>query len=86
MPTYEYLCESCGYQFEKEQRITENPIKVCPECSGEVKRLISNGNFILKGGGWYVTDYARSSTSSSSSVSKPTCGESPACNSCPSAK
>lgn len=85
MPTYEYLCESCGYEFEKEQRITESPIEECPECKGSVKRLISNGNFILKGGGWYVTDYARNSSPSKNN-SKPSCGDTPACNSCPSAK
>ncbi|MCX7991522.1 MAG: zinc ribbon domain-containing protein [Proteobacteria bacterium] len=86
MPTYEYLCENCGYQFEKEQRITEDPLKECPQCKGVVKRLISNGNFILKGGGWYVTDYSRTSTTGSSVNSKPACGESQACQNCPSAK
>ncbi len=82
MPTYEYLCEDCGYQFEKEQRITENPINDCPECRGTVKRLISNGNFILKGGGWYMTDYSKPQNS----TTKPACGENQACANCPSAK
>lgn len=53
MPTYEYACDSCGYEFEREQRITDSPVKICPKC-GEAKarRMIGGGNFILKGGGW----------------------------------
>ena len=57
MPTYEYKCKKCGNIFEKFQSITENPIKKCKNCDGEVYRLISkNGNFILKGSGYYSTD------------------------------
>ena len=58
MPTYEYKCKKCGNTFEKFQSITEEPIKNCKICNGEVYRLISkNGNFILKGSGFYSTDY-----------------------------
>ncbi len=59
MPTYEYVCESCGHAFEKFQRITEDPIKVCPECSEKkVRRLIGSGaGLIFKGSGFYETDY-----------------------------
>ena len=57
MPTYEYKCKKCGEIFEKFQSITEDPIKKCKNCGGEVYRLISkNGNFILKGSGYYSTD------------------------------
>ena len=57
MPTYEYKCKKCGEIFEKFQSITEEPIKKCISCNGEVYRLISkNANFILKGGGYYSTD------------------------------
>ena len=57
MPTYEYKCKKCGNIFEKFQSITEDPIKKCKNCGGEVYRLISkNGNFILKGSGYYSTD------------------------------
>lgn len=53
MPTYEYSCDSCGHAFEREQRITENPIKKCPECGKlKARRMIGGGGFILKGGGW----------------------------------
>ncbi|MFB0977045.1 MAG: zinc ribbon domain-containing protein [Myxococcota bacterium] len=56
MPIYEYLCEKCEHEFEREQRITADPIKTCPECkSRRVKKLISQTSFVLKGGGWYAT-------------------------------
>jgi len=62
MPTYEYKCKKCGNTFEKFQSITEDPIKNCKTCNGEVYRLISkNGNFILKGNGFYSTDHRNNS-------------------------
>jgi putative FmdB family regulatory protein len=52
MPTYEYECKTCGARFERRQAITEEPIKGCPECHGEVQRLISGGaGFILRDSG-----------------------------------
>lgn len=58
MPTYDYHCETCGYQFEAFQMMSEEPLKVCPKCDGAVHRLISGGNgFIFKGSGFYTTDY-----------------------------
>ena len=58
MPTYEYLCEDCGYHFDKFQQITAEPLKVCPKCKGHIHRVISAGNgFIFKGSGFYATDY-----------------------------
>ena len=66
MPTYEYVCEKCGHQFEKVQSIAAKPLAVCPEdlCGrkrwgkGKVKRLLSTGGgLIFKGSGFYVTDY-----------------------------
>jgi putative FmdB family regulatory protein len=60
MPIYEYACGKCGSEFEAEQRITEEPLKTCPECrSRQVKRLISQTSFVLKGGGWYSDLYAK---------------------------
>ena len=59
MPIYEYGCEKCGHEFEAEQRITDAPLKTCPECRGRrVRRLISRTSFVLKGGGWYSDLYA----------------------------
>lgn len=67
MPTYEYHCDGCGGEFEKEQRITEPAGGECPSCgSSDVHRLISLSSFVLKGSGWYVTDYARKGGNGSS--------------------
>src|ERR1043166_1850886 len=57
VPTYEYQCTGCGREFEVRQRISEPPLTRCEQCGGAVKRLLSPAPFILKGGGWYVTDY-----------------------------
>jgi putative FmdB family regulatory protein len=58
MPIYEYKCEKCRKHHEIMQRITEKPLAICPSCGGKMKKLISNTSFVLKGSGWYVTDYA----------------------------
>jgi putative FmdB family regulatory protein len=61
MPIYEYLCEKCGHEFEREQRITEDPVKICPKCRAKkVRRLISRTAFVLKGSGWYSDLYSSS--------------------------
>ncbi len=58
MPTYEYECRECGHTFEKFQSMTEERIKTCPECKGQVDRLIGTGaGIIFKGSGFYQTDY-----------------------------
>lgn len=57
MPTYEYQCTDCGREFEVRQRISEPALTRCEQCGGTVKRLLSAAPFILKGEGWYVTDY-----------------------------
>lgn len=76
MPIYEYRCPKCG-TFETTQRITEPALKRCPTCKSKVERMISATSFVLKGSGWYATDYARSGSakgtdgSSEKSDSKP---------------
>ncbi len=57
VPTYEYECPRCPRVFEVRQRISEPPLPTCDRCGGPVHRLLSATPFILKGGGWYVTDY-----------------------------
>ncbi len=57
MPLYEYQCQECGHQFEARQKFSDAPIDTCPKCSGAVKKLISQGGFALKGGGWYDQGY-----------------------------
>ena len=59
MPVYEYACEKCKHEFEVEQRISDDPVRTCPECRArKVKRLISRTSFVLKGSGWYSDLYA----------------------------
>lgn len=57
MPTYEYECNKCRRVFEVRQRISEPALTMHEGCGGEVHRLLSPAPFILKGEGWYVTDY-----------------------------
>ena len=71
MPTYEYKCKGCEEAFEIFQKISEDPLKSCPVCGGELKRIISGGaGIIFKGSGFYTTDYKNSSSSISSPSSE----------------
>lgn len=65
MPIYEYKCEKCGKEHEVMQKMTAKPLTVCQSCGGRLKKLISNTSFVLKGSGWYVTDYADKNRKSS---------------------
>ncbi len=56
MPTYEYQCGTCKYKFEKYQSFTADPVKDCPECGHEVRKLFSAAGIIFKGSGWYKTE------------------------------
>jgi len=58
MPIYEYKCEKCGHQMEVLQRMSDDPLKDCPECNAsEMKKLVSAAGFRLSGSGWYETDF-----------------------------
>ena len=58
MPIYEYQCKSCGHELEVIQKISEEPLKFCPECGKpDLNKLVSAAGFRLKGGGWYETDF-----------------------------
>ena len=70
MPIYEYECTDCGKIDEVLQKFSDRPLKKCRYCSGKVHKLISQSSFHLKGTGWYVTDYADKSRSSSASPQK----------------
>ena len=91
MPVYEYECPQCKKVHEVQQKMTDEPLSTCPECGGEVKKLISVSSFQLKGGGWYADGYSGTSaakekkkTPSTDSSPTPPCkgGKSP-CTSCP---
>ncbi len=57
MPVYEYRCTKCSKEFEVTQKMTDSPLTICSSCGGELKKLITKTSFVLKGSGWYVTDY-----------------------------
>ena len=57
VPTYDYRCDRCERTFEVRQRISAEPLTTCEGCGGPIRRLLAATPFILKGGGWYVTDY-----------------------------
>lgn len=59
MPLYEYRCRQCHSVLEILQRASDEPLKICPKCGGELQKLISRSAIQFKGSGWYVTDYAR---------------------------
>ena len=78
MPTYDYLCESCGHRFEYFQSMNDEQLKDCPleDCDEPVKRLLGTGaGIIFKGGGFYETDYRsdsyKSGAKKESEASKP---------------
>lgn len=93
MPVYEYECKDCKKVFEVYQKMSDAPIASCPDCKGEVRKLVSMSSFQLKGGGWYADGYASSGNGSGShKTSKESKGKSstPAkkgseCASCPAA-
>jgi len=71
MPTYEYVCEDCGQEFELYQSMKDDALKTCT-CGkqGKVQRKIGGGSgLIFKGSGFYITDYKKSAPSSGSSAS-----------------
>ncbi len=81
MPIYEYECQECGHRHEALQKISEEPLTVCPACNkSALKKLVSAAGFRLSGSGWYETDFKSKnkknltksdSDSSSSKPSKP---------------
>jgi putative FmdB family regulatory protein len=65
MPLYEYQCETCLRRFERIQKFSDPLIEICPTCGAKVHKLVSSPAIQFKGSGWYITDYARKSESSS---------------------
>jgi len=77
MPTYEYECKSCAHTFEVFQSMSDQPLKECPECGSEIRRLIFGGTgVIFKGSGFYVTDKGKSGNSESKSTKADTSNKS----------
>ena len=67
LPIYEYQCQSCGHEFEELQKFNDDPLVDCPVCQRtELRKLISQTSFVLKGGGWYATDFKKQNGMSTS--------------------
>lgn len=86
MPTYEYVCTSCGYRFEQFQNMTDKAVQKCPKCGESVKKLIGTGmGVIFKGSGFYSTDYKNNNKSGrtccgrTERCSKPPCSDDRSC-------
>ena len=69
MPLYEYQCKKCHHRFERIQKFSDPHVKKCPECGGTVEQVVSAPAVQFKGSGWYVTDYAKKSSSGTASSS-----------------
>jgi len=86
MPTYEYECKSCAYNFDVFQSMSDAPLKDCPECGKDIRRVINGGTgVIFKGSGFYVTD----KSSSAKTETKPACpkaADGASCAKCPAAQ
>jgi putative FmdB family regulatory protein len=72
VPTYDYECQQCNRTFEVRQRISAAPLTKCQSCGGPVRRLLAAAPFILKGRGWYVTDYPSESRKKAMEAEKKT--------------
>lgn len=58
MPIYEYACQQCHHHLEKLQKLSDEPLSLCPQCGeASLQRLMSAAGFQLKGTGWYETDF-----------------------------
>ncbi len=66
MPLYEYRCRKCGATIEKIQKFSDPPLDTCEKCGGMLERLLSSPAIQFKGTGWYITDYARKSSTAAS--------------------
>ena len=82
MPTYDYQCEKCGHRFERFQKMSDSPLKTCPECGGQVQRLIGTGAAVIfKGSGFHATDYPKPHPSCGRG--RPCCGRDAPCDTKP---
>ncbi len=71
MPIYEYACTACGHTLEKLQKMSDTPLKDCPECGdASLEKQISAAGFRLSGGGWYETDFKSNNQKNLSQNSK----------------
>ena len=70
MPIYTYRCNQCDHQFDQRQRMSDDPLTLCPICEGDLRRVVNSVGVVFKGSGFYVTD--NRSNNSANSHSRPT--------------
>jgi putative FmdB family regulatory protein len=71
MPIYEYECTQCGERLDVVQKVTDQPLRICSKCSGTLRKVLSQTAFVLKGSGWYVTDYPSETRKKAIEAEKP---------------
>ncbi len=69
MPTYHYRCAACDNRFDAFQKFADDPLTICPECDGRVKRVIQPVGVVFKGSGWYINDSRKAPAESSTDTS-----------------
>ena len=75
MPTYEYACRSCNHRFEKWQKMSDQPLTICPVCGGSIHRVLYPAGIVFKGSGFYKTDHAGSATPAAASANGATASD-----------
>jgi putative FmdB family regulatory protein len=70
MPTYHYKCKSCAHEFDQFQKFSEDPLTLCPECGGPIRRVIQPVGVVFKGSGWYINDSRPAAKSESDSTAE----------------
>jgi putative FmdB family regulatory protein len=69
VPIYGYRCDNCGHQLEVLQKVSDEPLKVCPNCQGQLRKMLYPAGVIFKGSGFYSTDYKGSGKGASANGS-----------------
>ena len=70
MPTYQYTCTECGEPLEAVQKFSDDPLTVCPVCSGKLRKVFSAVGIVFKGSGFYRTDSRKASADATASAAK----------------
>jgi putative FmdB family regulatory protein len=70
MPTYEYTCRDCGHTFDIVQKMTDEPLTVCPECGGSLRKVYAVPAIAFKGSGFYATDHGKKAKRPSETTEK----------------
>jgi len=71
MPTYEYLCKTCGHRFETWQKMIDDPLTTCPDCGAGIRRVLFPAGVVFKGSGFYKTDHRDKASAESSAKDEP---------------